>query len=96
MSDGLFTPPPFKPDEALMQLKRALRDLRPLAERGPGFELAGQRLVELQREENTLVVQLAKQPARTPQWERLVIKSSADVRRCVDEVKKRLALWTED
>jgi hypothetical protein len=96
MSDNFFTPPPFNPDEALVQLKRSLRELRPLAERGSGFELAGQRVIDLQREESTLIVQLAKQPARTPQWQRLVIKSHGDVRRCVDEVKKRLAHWTED
>ena len=96
MSDDFFTPPPFKPDEALVQLKRMLRELRPLTERGSGFELAGQAVVQLQREDRALVVQLAKHPARTPQWERLVLTSSADVRRCVDEVKKRLTQWIED
>lgn len=96
MSDDFFAPPPFKPGDALVQLKRNLRDLKPLAERGNGFELAGQRVIELQSEETTLVARLAKQPARTPQWEAMVLKNAADVRRCVDEVKKRLARWTED
>lgn len=96
MSDDFVAPPPFKPGDALVQIKRSLRDLRPLAERGDGFELAGQRVIELQPEETTLVARLAKQPARRPQWESLVLKNAADVRRCVDEVKKRLARWTED
>jgi hypothetical protein len=39
-------PPPFKPDDALQQLKRSLRDLK-LAERGNGFELRGKRVLEL-------------------------------------------------
>lgn len=96
MSDDFFAPPPFKQGEALVQLKRSLRDLRPLAERGDGFDLAGQRVIELQPEEATLVARLAKQPARTPQWESMVLKNAADVRRCVEEVKKRLARWTEE
>jgi len=96
MTDDFFAPPAFKPDEALQTLKRSLRDLRPLAERGNGFELGGKRVIELQAETATLLVKLAKRPAHTPQWEPLVLKNSADVRKCLDEVKKRLARWTED
>ena len=33
-----FEPPPFKPAESLVQLKRSLREMRTLAERGSGFE----------------------------------------------------------
>jgi hypothetical protein len=96
MSDDFFAAPPFKPAEALQALKRSLRDLRPLAERGNGFELGGKRVIELQAEATTLVAKLAKRPAITPEWETLVLKNSADVRKCVDEAKKRLARWTED
>ncbi len=96
MSNDFFATPPFKPDEALTQLKRSLRELRPLAERGSGFELSGQQVIEFQREEATLVVQLARQPARTPQWDRMVLKNSADVRRCLEDVKRRLARWIEE
>jgi hypothetical protein len=96
MNDDFFAPPPFKPDEALMQLKRTLREMRPLAERGSGFDLAGQRVLDLRCEGDTLIVQLAKQPGRTVTLESLVLRSHADVRRCLDEVKKRFAQWTED
>jgi hypothetical protein len=96
MTDDFFAPPAFKPDEALQTLKRGLRDLRPLAERGNGFELAGKRVVELQADATTITAKLAKHPAHTPEWQPMVLKNSADVRKCVDEVKKRLARWTED
>jgi len=94
--DDFFAPPAFKPAEALPLLKRSLRDLRPLAERGDGFELNGLRVVELKAEPTTLDVRLAKRPAHTPEWDKLVLRNSADVRKCVDEVKKRLARWTEE
>jgi hypothetical protein len=96
MSEDFFAPPAFKPAESLIQLKRSLRDLRPLAERGDGFELQGQRVIELAVEGDTLVVKFAKAAARSPQWERQVLKNGADVRKCVDEAKKRLARWTEE
>jgi hypothetical protein len=94
--DDFFAPPPFKPAEALVQLKRSLRDLRPLAERGEGFELQGMRVIELASDAATITVRFARRPARSPEWDRLVLKSSADVRKCVDEAKKRLARWTEE
>ena len=96
MSDDFFAPPAFKPAEALMQLKRSLRDLRPLAERGEGFELQGMRVIELAHDDTKITVKLAKDRARTPQWDTLVLKNSADVRKCVDEAKKRLVRWTEE
>ena len=91
-----FLPPPFKPADALVQLRRSLRDLRPLAERGEGFELNGMRVVELRSDASAITVRLARRAARTPDWDNLVLKNSADVRKCVDEVKKRLARWTEE
>lgn len=96
MSDDFFAPPPFKPAEALIQLKRSLRDLRPLAERGEGFDLRGMRVIEFDKDDTSITVRFARQPARTPQWERLVLKNGADVRKCVDEAKKRLERWTEE
>lgn len=96
MADDFFAPPPFKPAESLIQLKRSLRELRPLAERGEGFELQGHRVIELAIEGNTIAVKFAKTLARTPQWEGFVVKTGADVRRCMDEARKRLARWTEE
>ncbi len=96
MSDDFFAPPPFKPAETLIQLKRSLRALHPLAERGNGFDWQGSRVIELESDAQTIIVRLAKQPARTPEFETRLLKNSADLRRCVDDVKKRLATWTEE
>jgi hypothetical protein len=96
-NDFGFAPPPFKPAEALVQLKRALRDLRTLAERGDGFELKGARVMELSATEAAIEAKLAKRPSRqVPEWDRFMLDSSAAVRKFTDEVKKRLARWTEE
>lgn len=94
--DDFFAPPSFKPDEALVTLKRQLRDLKPLAERGTGFEIGGKRVVDLATDATTITARLAKRPATSPEWQALTLKSGADVRKCVDEVKKRLARWQQD
>lgn len=94
--DSFFAPPAFKPADALPQFKRSLRELRPLAERGDGFELQGKRVIELRSDDATISVRLAKRPAVSPEFETQVIRNSADVRKCIDEVKKRLARWTEE
>jgi len=92
----LFAPPEFRPDTALLQLKRSLRELRPLAERGEGFELSGGRVIELRSDASFITVRLARRVSRQPDWDTQVLKNGADVRKCVDEVKKRLARWTEE
>jgi len=91
-----FAPPPFKTDEALQQIKRALRDMK-LAERGNAFELRGKRVLELTVDGAQIQVRIARKLALTPEWERRSVLSSSDQRKLVDEVKKRLARWeTED
>jgi hypothetical protein len=99
MSDDTlgFAPPPFKPAEALVTLKRALRDLRALTERGEGFELKGLRVVELVATEKAIDAKLAKRPSRqVPEWDRFTLDGSAAVRKFTDEARKRLARWSED
>ena len=96
MSDDFFALPAFKPDEALVTLKRQLRDLKPLAERGTGFEIGGKRVVDLAADATTITARLAKRPATSPEWQTLTMKNSADVRKLVDEVKKRLSRWQQD
>jgi hypothetical protein len=97
MSDDFFALPAFKPDEAVLQLKRSLRDLRTLAERGNGFELKGLPVIALAIEDKNILAQLAKRPSRSSvDWDRFTLASSADVRRFTDEVKRRLARWTEE
>jgi len=96
--DDFFAPPAFKPEEAVQTLKRALRDLRTLTERGNGFELKGLPVITLVAEDKTIAAALVKRPARggSPEWDRFTLAASPDVRRFADEVKKRLARWTED
>ena len=97
MDDDLsgFAPAPFKADEALLQIKRSLRDLK-LAERGTGFELRGKRVVELSTDASTITARLARKLALTPQWDALTIKSTGDQRKLVDEVRKRLTRWDQE
>jgi hypothetical protein len=98
MSDdalGGFAPPPFNPDSALVTLKRSLRDLK-LAERGNAFELRGKRVVELAVEAGAINAKLARRLMLTPEWDRVVVKSAADQRKLIDEVKKRIAKWDHE
>jgi len=90
--------PAFKPVEALLTLKRNLRDLRSLTERsGSGtFELQGQPVLELRADDKLLHARLVKRPARSPEWETRDCASSVEVRRLLDEVKRRLGQWTDD
>ena len=90
-----FVPPPFKPDDALAQVKRALRDLK-LSERGNGFELRGKRVVELGIDGATLTARMARKLALTPQWDSQTVKTTADQRKLLDEVKRRLARWDQE
>lgn len=94
-SDFGFAPPPFNAENALVQMKRALRDLK-LAERGNAYELRGKRVVELAVEDGGIAVKLARKLALTPEWDRQVVNSAATQRKLVDEVKKRLARWDQE
>jgi hypothetical protein len=96
MSDDFgFAPPPFKPIDALVALKRQLRDCG-LAERGNAFELRGKRVVELAIDADAIQARLARRLALTPEWDRFSLKSAADGRKLVDEVRKRLSRWESD
>jgi len=97
MSDDAFgvAPPPFKPEDALAQIKRALRDLK-LAERGNGFELRGKRVVELALNDGAVTARMARKLALTPQWDSQTVKTTADQRKLVDELKRRLARWDQE
>jgi len=99
MSNDFFAPPPFQPVEALTGLRRQLRDLK-LIERASGevlrYELAGSELLELQVQADHLAARLARRPARTPQWDSRSLRSGADVRALLDEVRRRLTRWDDD
>jgi hypothetical protein len=87
--------PPFRAEEALVQLKRALRDLK-LAERGNACELRGKRVLELSLADGAIAVKLARRLALTPEWDRETIRSAGEQRKLVDEVRKRLARWEQE
>ncbi len=95
-----FAPPPFKPDEALERLKRDLRALRVFSERGAAFEWKGRAAVELGLEtvdgSAALKLRLAKRPAVSPEWEPRRLKSNTEVRSALDEIKRRVARWSEE
>ena len=92
---GGFAPPPFKADEALVQIKRALRDLK-LAERGNAYELRGKRVLELAPASDSIAVKLARKLALTPEWDRQTVQSAIEQRKLIDEIKKRLGRWERE
>jgi hypothetical protein len=98
MSEDFFARPSFKPAEALALLKRSLRDLRTITERGDAFDLKGSRVIELAAGDTHIDARLAKRPMRggTPEWDAFKLAGSPDVRKFTDEVKRRLARWTEE
>ncbi len=96
MSDDFgFAPVPFKPDDAVVSVQRALRDLK-LAARGNGFELRGKRVAELDLDGAVLHARIARRPMLSPEWDRFEIHAAPDQRKFIDEVKKRLARWERE
>jgi hypothetical protein len=91
-----ITPPAFQPDAALVTLRRSLRELG-LSERGGAFEWHGRRVLEIDVEPQALTCRLARRATvRTPDWDRLTVRLGADQRKLLDEVKRRLARWSDD
>jgi hypothetical protein len=95
-TDDFFALPAFKPDEALVQLRKQLRELRAFTERGAFFELQGMPVLELQADGGQLRARIARRPARNAEWDEQALKSSADGRRLLDEVKRRLVRWKDE
>lgn len=93
---GGFAPPPFKPAEALLTLRRQLRELKPLVERGSRWELRGRPVVELAAGDSAIDARIARRPAISPEWDRSRLASAPDLRRFVDTVRQRLARWEAD
>jgi hypothetical protein len=93
--DPGFALPAFKADEALVTLRRSLRDLK-LTERGNGLELRGRRVVELSSDGSAISARVARKLALTPEWDNRVLRSAGDVRKLLDEVRKRLERWQQE
>ncbi len=94
--NDMFAVPAFRPRDSIVQLKRSLRELRLLVESGDAYKLQGQRVIELRFDETFITVRLARRALQSPEWDTQVLKSAADLRKCLDEVKKRLVRWTEE
>ena len=92
--DG-FAAPAFQAATALAQLQRALRDLK-LAEMHGGFEFRSRRVAELTLAENAVQARLVRRLALTPEWDSSSLKSAAEQRKWLDELKKRLARWQNE
>lgn len=98
-----FALPTFKADEALMGLRRQLRELKLTEKSGASpvrFEWRGLPVVALALSAGegapSIEVDWVEQPSQRPQWRKTSLKSSADVRRWLDEAKRRMARWGDD
>ena len=95
MSDDFFAAPAFRPDEALQRLERALRELG-LAKRAGVFERRGLAIARAAVDGATIAAARVKRPSRSsPEWQARTIKSGADVRDFVTDLKQRLAQWSD-
>ena len=90
-----FAPPPFNAADALLQLKRQLRDLK-LSERGSRFELKGRAVVELAAGADHIDARIAKRASMTPEWMTTTLMTNADTRAFVDSVKRQMTKWSSD
>ena len=93
--DDFFAAPAFKADEAFQGLTRSLRALN-LGVQGHSFLWQGKRVLELSLDDRAITVRLARQPAMQPEFETRTLRSGADVRQLMDDMKKRLARWSDE
>jgi hypothetical protein len=92
--NDFFAPPPFQAAEGLARLKRELRALG-LNEREGRFERRGQDIARAAVDGPALKAGIVKQPGRSPEWQERSLKSGADLREFVADLKKRLARWSD-
>ncbi|MFT3858949.1 MAG: hypothetical protein QM742_16105 [Aquabacterium sp.] len=101
-----FALPPFKADEALVKLRRDVRELKPLVEKGTGavirFEWKSLPVIELQLDSGAtdgkavIAAAIAKKPSSRPEWLRQKLSSSAEVRKWLDEARRSLKRWDDE
>jgi len=93
--DAGFAAAPFKPAEALQQLVRELRALG-LTERAGRFERRGSAIARAVLDGEVIRAARVKRPSRnSPEWLDKVLRSSADTRDFVADLKKQLAQWSD-
>jgi hypothetical protein len=87
-----FAAPPFKADEGLQRLQRALREAG-LTARGAGFERRGLSLVQAELVDGQLQAAIVKRPARSPEWQRRTLANAAELRDFIALVQRQLRTW---
>ena len=92
-NDFGFSLPAFQPGEALLRLRRDLRELG-LEEREGRFERRGTAIARAAVDGAVLKVALVRRPARMPEWTEKTVKDGAQLRDFVALVKKSLAGWS--
>jgi hypothetical protein len=53
-------------------------------------------VVELALAEGAIAVKLARRLSMTPEWDQVQIRSGADQRKLLDDVKRRLERWQRE
>jgi hypothetical protein len=95
MDEFGFAPPPFKTEDALAGLKRSLRELG-LAERAGVFERRGVPMAKAAIDGPAISAAVVKKPSRnSPEWQSRTLKSGADARDFVADLKRKLAGWSD-
>ncbi|EHR69951.1 hypothetical protein BurJ1DRAFT_1078 [Burkholderiales bacterium JOSHI_001] len=90
-----IAPPPFKPEIALQTLKRELRALG-LTEREGRFERKATPIAKAVLAADGIDAARVKRPSRnSPEWLPKRLRSSAEVRDFVADLKKQLAQWSD-
>ncbi|MEN9544093.1 MAG: hypothetical protein RLZZ598_926, partial [Pseudomonadota bacterium] len=89
--------PAWKAEDGLERLKRGLRDIRLLSERGAArFDWKGMLAIEAAVDGKVIRVRIAKRPARTPEWETKTLSNGTDVQHWLEDARKRIVRWSED
>jgi hypothetical protein len=90
-----FAAPPFEPAEALQRLQRDLRALG-LTERAGRFERRGLAIARAAVDGGVIRAARVKRPSRnSPEWMDKVLRSSAETRDFVADLKQQLAQWSD-
>jgi hypothetical protein len=93
--DSGFALPPFDAAEGLQKLQRELRALG-LGERGGVFERRGLAIAKAVLDGSVLQLSTVKRPSRSsPEWNHKSLRSGAELRDAVADLKKKLALWSD-
>jgi hypothetical protein len=93
--DAGWALPAFQADDALQRLMRDLRALG-LVERAGVFERRGQVIARATLDGGRIAAARVKRPSRSsPEWQTRNLRTSAEVRDFVNDLKKCLAQWSD-